>query len=979
MAIATYSVSDDGKTATLTSSSFDPGGAIASQKWEVVTEAYSWLGFSDYLAAETTFAIPSATLAARYGNSIEFKLTVTDDGTPILTDSTTVTFNLNQGPTADIAVSAMLADPANPDVANYDDNGNGVKDENAERYPLDGVIDGPGENGNADNEWDIAEGALITLDGSGSSDPGGQLPASGHDWTLVYISGDTSYDGTPSTSLPGDKADAKKISTDEDDTTAVTDGTEVMTALKSAGDTGRPAPDFFAYYRLTVTDSGGAFNAAIVKLVVHDQPANPRIDSIVPTANTAVAPGSKISEETVPPGSGKYVIAPNSAVTLTITDSPFDGADTDPYSDPDGGPVTVSWEGAQSTNPRETPANTKASFAAPSTAEEGDEFTITATAADITGRTGTKSVVLVVATNTKPEAIANGVKENPDIAAKAGSGYALFGVYTHDPGGNGFKTIVVSDGPDGGDVNPATGKGTGVVKLRGIGFDADGDPLIFNWTELAFKPTDAGILNLAPALPPYANPNAVKLPQKAVLTIDDAFSETASFKVPEVSARHIVDQDGNLAVPIAFTVIDKWGVKSTEVVVVIIVDDDDVPVADAGPNQAVTSGSFVRLNGSGSSDSDPGDKLSYQWTYIGIVTDPATQDRGDITAAEKDYGYVECEWFPYSDDTDRKKPDGTNDECDDGKPVGTYHATAGGALKNANTAYPYFDAPQVGKFDSIKLKFSLVVTDGQATAGDQSDDNASAKASMVTITITDGFYGGQITGPDFCLHRSLGGPITYAYDSDGDGVAETCSLNTTRRATIARQNALETLAALNPETFKDHLHGRDAAAADPDATPPKPAVTKIASQCALAPKTLGDSAAALAADSCGNGKNEVSKPPPPTDPAKADVFFSGGIDGPSYCADASLGGPPTYANDTDGDDIADICSLSFTRREAIARQNALNKAFSGHAQYKSALAAACTALGTSDFGDKPADLAKDDCDRPPAVATGTPLPKPPSS
>ena len=173
VAVTTAATSTAPAVATLTSASFDPdGGTLASQKWEVVTEAYSWLSLATPTAVTTTFTVPTPTLAARYGQSIEFRLTVTDEDTPAATASTTVTFNINQGPTADIAVSAMLADPASPDVRGYDDDGDGVKDENDEKYPLDGVIDGPGENGNADNEWDIVEGALITLDGSGSSDPG---------------------------------------------------------------------------------------------------------------------------------------------------------------------------------------------------------------------------------------------------------------------------------------------------------------------------------------------------------------------------------------------------------------------------------------------------------------------------------------------------------------------------------------------------------------------------------------------------------------------------------------------------------------------------------------------------------------------------------------------------------------------------------------------------------------------------------------
>jgi hypothetical protein len=990
--------------ATLKSNSFDPddgdsGCENCTYKWEVVTESYSWLTISDAKRSTATFNVPPPATAARFGQSIEFRLTVTDDGSPPATDSTTVTFNINQGPTADIAVTAMMADPANPDVKNYDDNGNGVKDENAEKYPLDGVIDGPGENGNADNEWDIAEGSLIILDGSGSSDPNGVLPAASHDWTRVYTSEPDAYDGDPAASLPAGSPDTKKISTDENLEADVADrSTEVMTPLVSAAGMGYPAPSFFVYYKLTVTDTNTrnpAKNSAVVKIVVHDQPQDPVIDSIVPSANTDAAaggvPGSAISGETGAPGSNRYIIAPRSAITLTITDNPADGNDF-AYSDPDGYMPTVTWEGARSTNPDPSEIdapdliNTKAAFTAPASAEEGDEFTVTATATDVTGRTTSKSVTLVVATNTAPEAVAPGTPAPTRL----------------------FSSIVVNDGPDGGDIDPLTGWGTGTVKLRGISHDADGDSLIHNWTELDMvragnPPADTlpAFNNGNPADGPNRAtfPRGIKPPAKAVVSIDGAFGQDASFKVPEVNAMHTkmniteaqigVDLDGDGAtngtapvsvvpVPIAFTVLDKWQVKTTKFVIVFIQDNDDIPRANAGPNQQVTPGSFVRLNGAGSSDSDPGDKLSYLWTYMGIETDPLTQNRPAITARERGLGYVEGKWFPY----DGKAADGTDvsdeDEVLDGaQGHGDYHPTAGGALKNNDTAFPYFDAPRLGGFSSIKLKFSLVVTDGAATE-DGADDNESRNPAVVTITITDGFYSGNVTGPDFCLVQSLGGPTTYPFDSNFDGVADTCSLNTTRRATVARQNALETLAVLNPDTFKDHLHGRAAVEDDPNTNDVDEAVTAVTGQCAGAPRNLGDSAGDLANDSCGrvgSFNRVVSAPPRPVDPAKADEFFSGVITGPNFCANNSLGGATTYAFDSDGDGVADICSLPFTRREAVARQNALVAAFSMHDQYDEALKAACAALGSTSFGDSAGALATDHCSRPPTGPTGNPLPR----
>ena len=214
---------------------------------------------------------------------------------------------------------------------------------------------------------------------------------------------------------------------------------------------------------------------------------------------------------------------------------------------------------------------------------------------------------------------------------------------------------------------------------------------------------------------------------------------------------------------------------------------------------------------------------------------------------------------------------------------------------------------------------------------------------------------GPITGPDFCANLSLGGPQTYPFDSNGDGIADTCSLRDTRRATVARQNALETLAALNPEDFR----------------------AAVVAECEdeeFSEADYGDKAADLENDVCETQR--VTPPPPPVDPAISVAFFSGFIDGPHFCTNRSLGGPRTYPFDRSPQDgVADTCSLPYTRREAIARQRALEAAFGEHPQFTDALAFACTALGSIDFGDDPDDLAVDSCNPPPDPSDfGKPLP-----
>ena len=1193
---------------------------IVRYDWEVVTPAYSWVqltpavatdnvtqtpaaaeaGAEGYAKPNANFTVPSQALAARYGQSIEFRLTVRDGDEPFATSVATVTFNINQGPTADIALSAMVANP--DDNQWYDDDGNGRIDDLDELYSVEGVIDGPGENGNADNEWDIAEGSRLILDGSGSTDPDGRpIAAVNHDWDLLYRTDDNGHDtcapndfdflaadsvamstvsctldnryGAHSdTGTPGDAgiSDTKKL----DIHTTSASSTSMKKPVRAGighltNGNGTPHGPVFVYYKLTVTDAGGAMGSSIVKIVVHDQPAAPEValDDIQPAEwddndrpNPEYAKIQKVG--TLPGVTPRYVVLPGTKVDFTARGS-----------DGDGDNPSYSWEGATPTDvdgmidvlnldTREdlvdmiSISGSTATWTAPRNAEDGTMFTVTVTATDVTGNSGTAVFELIVANNRRPEAVAPG--------STGGIGTFLFTV----------------DGSDGGDLRPEADnsqtipvlKPTGVQTLRGFGFDPDGGNLIFNWSELAYytvpvgaevhentkadddaydskgqsNPGDlndpnndtmlaVGGLYLAetgdaktpaPRNPGYGWPDFLRVPQMSVLEIDNAFGEVASFEVPEVDDGRVglgkhqtvwIDDTGDwdrdgcaykpsndpltacddtmasrvraVAVPVAFTVVDSYGVIDTDIVTVLIIDNPDGPSANAGADQKVNSGEFVRLSAALSSDPDPQNPvLQYQWRYKGMVaTDPLTEDRVPITAAEQAQGFAEGKWFPYDGisyvyfpdntniphdaDTDpdlvqvfnnhtlyEYRPDpwpsaanpqrlvynlngagasagsliyddpatsgvneatwpvefsvlppreellgadsdgdrildtvDTNDDNDDADDVddrdddgdgtfdqdavrGQYHPTAGGLLFNVGSSYrysdrarvfPYFDAPRLSNFHSVEFEFELrVLNTYNVDPLNPNEVHASdtvLDVDTVRVSVVSKFYTGNIDGPDFCTGLSLGGPSTYAFDSDDDGVADVCSLRTTRRATVAIQNALETLAALNPDMFKEYLHGRTAV------VPGAP----LAGTCKNAPADLGDTQAQLLGDACGRGR--VAAPPLPADPATAGLYFSGVITGPTYCTNLSLGGATTYAFDSDGDGVADVCSLPYTRREAVARQNALAK-FQDHAQYGQALDAACASLGTLSYGDSAFSLARDECGAPDPEPRGTPLP-----
>ena len=171
------------------------------------------------------------------------------------------------------------------------------------------------------------------------------------------------------------------------------------------------------------------------------------------------------------------------------------------------------------------------------------------------------------------------------------------------------------------------------------------------------------------------------------------------------------------------------------------------------------------------------------------------------------------------------------------------------------------------------------------------------------------FFSGPVIGDaGFCWDRSLGGQRTYAYDSDGDAVADICSLPYSRWEAVVRQLALERLASRQfgrfAEIFAEECHNVAATYGDP-----------------------GDEAA----DDCAGYRAGARRPPgsPPLVPPFAlnpGVFYSSpAIDGRHFCANLSFDGPRLYAFDSDGDGVADECSLYGSKRATVARQFAMER------------------------------------------------------
>ncbi|MCQ3812446.1 MAG: fibronectin type III domain-containing protein [Acidimicrobiia bacterium] len=140
---------------------------------------------------------------------------------------------------------------------------------------------------------------------------------------------------------------------------------------------------------------------------------------------------------------------------------------------------------------------------------------------------------------------------------------------------------------------------------------------------------------------------------------------------------------------------------------------------------------------------------------------------------------------------------------------------------------------------------------GPATLGEPKaePEDECATGELLQIQIGDRhgidslfFSGPVITGPEYCLNRSFGGPVTYPHDGDRDGVADVCSLPRTRRAAAARQNALERLGEEQDERLRE----------------------LFAEECTKVPATLGEPKAEPE-DECAEFL-EPAPPPPPSDP-----------------------------------------------------------------------------------------------------------------
>ncbi|MEP3507349.1 MAG: Ig-like domain-containing protein [Litoreibacter sp.] len=255
-------------------------------------------------------------------------------------------------------------------------------------------------------------------------------------------------------------------------------------------------------------------------------------------------------------------------------------------------------------------------------------------------------------------------------------------------------------------------------------------------------------------------------------TLTGATTATPSFTAPVLNA-------GDMSVDLVFSLIvtDNLGLASTAPDTVTITIDPPAnvaPTANAGPAQTVASGTApVTLDGSGSSDPDAGQTLTYAWTApAGTTLTGATTATPSFTAPVLNAGDASvdlvfsltvtdnlglpstapdtvtitvdapanvaptAEAGPAQTVASGTTPvtlDGSGSTDPDAGQTLTYAwtAPAGTTLTGATTATPSFTAPVLNAGDmSVDLVFSLIVTDNLGLASTAPD--------TVTITIDAG-------------------------------------------------------------------------------------------------------------------------------------------------------------------------------------------------------------------------------------------------
>jgi hypothetical protein len=623
---------NEGVTVTLNgSNSSDPGGSIVSYQWTQTGGTAVTLSSSTLV--QPTFSTPNVGPSSA---SLTFQLTVTDSGGLKATDTCTVNVTwVNAPPTASAGPDQTVNEGVTVTL-----NGSGSSDP---------------DNGIGSYLWTQTGGAAVTLSSSTSAQPTFRAPNVGSGGTsltfqLTVIDGgglqatDTCIVNVTDVNLPPianagpdqtvnegvtvtlngsgssdpDNGIGSYLWTQTGGTAVTLSGTTVVQPTFKAPNVG-PAGTSLTF-RLTVTDNGGlqATDTCIVSVADVNLP---------PIANAG-------PDQTV-----------NEGVTVTLN-----GASS---SDPDGGIASYLWtQTGGSSIPLSNPSVVNPTFQSPGLGTGGAALTFMLTVTDISGQAAQDTCIVNVTRGNLPP-IANA---GPDQTASEGTTVTLNGSNSSDPDNSIASYLWAQTGGLGVTLSSAT---TARPTFAAPNVGSGGTSLTFQLTVTdngGLKSTDTCIVNVSWVNePPTANAGPDQTvsegatvmfngsnssdPDNGItsylwaqtggpaVTISGATTAKPTFTAPNVGS-------GGTSLTFQLTVTDNGGLKSTDTCIANVSWVNEPPTANAGPDQTVSEGATVTLNGSNSIDPDNG-IATYLWAQtggLGVTLSSATTARPIFTA-----------------------------------------------------------------------------------------------------------------------------------------------------------------------------------------------------------------------------------------------------------------------------------------------------------------------------------------------------------
>ena len=519
-----------------------------------------------------------------------------------------------------------------------------------------GTNDAPSANAGADQR--VAEGATVTLDGSASTDPEGRTLT--YAWSQagsppVTLSSTTA--AKPTFTAPSSLASDAVLTftltvTDPGGLTATDTVTvTVPTAANNTAPTANASPDRTVATGATVTLDGSASTdpegEALTWTWIQTGGTTVNLYSTTPDRPTFTAPSSPatLTFSLVVTAGGKTSAADTVTITVQASTAPTANAGADQTvtagttvtldgsasRDPESQALTYAWtQTAGTTVTLSSTTATKPTFTAPSGVTSAETLTFSLTVTDPGGLASAADTVTVTVT---PKDRPPTAEAGADRTAHEGARVSLDGSASSDPDGD---VLAFAWTQTTGPAVTLTGADTATPRFQAPSQLAADTGLTFRLTVTAGGKTATDTVMVVVRAGANDAPTANAGPDQwvgeaAAVTLDgtgsrDPEGETLTWAWTQTAGTNVTLSSATAASPtftapsvtadetltFSLTVTDARGLASAADTVTVTVRNG-APAAHAGPDQTVTEGATVTLDGSASRDPD-NETLTYAWT-----------------------------------------------------------------------------------------------------------------------------------------------------------------------------------------------------------------------------------------------------------------------------------------------------------------------------------------------------------------------------